>query len=137
MVLTFSEGVRAADGTLDETEISLSVGEVSTVMVDGRDMLVEVIGVPDGSCVDLSVSGIEDLAGNALVGDDDVRVKVLLADTNGDDRANLIDMAQVKSMNGAPLVEDTARFDLNRDAAVNLIDMALAKSRNGRSLTCQ
>jgi len=53
-------------------------------------------------------------------------------DTNGDKEMNLIDVAQVKSMNGAdPTAPGNARFDLNSDDNINLIDVALCKSLGG------
>jgi len=89
--------------------------------------------LPDQSCYRI------DLAGNIpeLQGDTDCMVSGLVGDTNGDGDTNLIDMAYVKSMNGAdPRVPGNARFDVNTDGNVNLIDMALVKSLNGGSATC-
>ena len=75
--------------------------------------------------------------GYPLTGDNDVHVRVLCGDTNADGDANLTDMAQVKSKNGAdPSLAGNARFDVNLDAAINLTDMALLKSLNGGSANC-
>ena len=53
-------------------------------------------------------------------------------DVNGDGQVNLVDMALVKSMNGADVTAPgNARLDVNGDGAINLIDMALVKSLNG------
>ncbi len=136
VVLTFSEIVEATDGTPDATEVSVSVGDVDSVQINAKEMIVELSGIPDESCVDLTVTGLEDLAENALVGDNDVRIKVLLGDVNGDNYTDLIDMAYLKHMHGEALDETTARFDLNLDGQIDLIDMALAKSRNGHAVAC-
>ncbi len=74
-----------------------------------------------------------DLAANisCLTGDTDCEMGVLAGDTNNDRHADLIDMAQVKNMNGE-LASQNPRFDVNLDAGtINLIDMALVKSLNG------
>ncbi len=141
VIFTFSEDVLAADGVPDETEVNLSChgvpcGTIESVSIVGDEMTVEMGGVPDATCLAITLDGIIDLAGNFLAGDYDVHIRVLLGDTNADGAANLIDMAQVKSVKGGPPDETTARFDLNCDGFINLIDMALAKSRNGGLVAC-
>ena len=64
------------------------------------------------------------------------KVAALCGDVNGDKCANVIDMAMVKSKNGAPL-PGNERFDVNCDGVINLIDMALAKGSNGRCVVYQ
>jgi hypothetical protein len=89
-------------------------------------------GLPDETCYRIDLAGVID----GLVGDTDCRVRCLIGDVNGDQNTNLIDMAFVKSKNGAPVLPDNIRFDANLDGAVNLIDMALVKSLNGHSVSC-
>ncbi len=147
VVLTFTEPIEAIDGTPDDTEVALTCdgspcGSVDAVTIVGQVMTIDISGVPDATCLAITVSGIADLVGNPLVGDHDVQVVVLAADVNSDGNADLIDMAYVKSKNGEPLSPlpcddpDFARFDLNVDGNIDLIDMALAKSRNGNSAAC-
>ena len=102
---------------------------------DGTYMVVAewLPGLPDETCYQI------DLAGNVLglLGDTDCMVLGLTGDTNGDQFTALIDMAQVKSLNGAdPTLPGNARFDVNADGYINLVDMALVKSLNGNSVTC-
>ncbi len=133
IVLTFSESVN-----IGCANISLSGGASCTGVIDlgGGAYEVGISGVPDASCLALTLIGVTDLEGMPLTGDDDVHVRALTADTNDDANADLIDMAQVKSKNGQPLGPSTARFDLNLDGSIDLIDMALAKSRNGNATSC-
>jgi hypothetical protein len=101
---------------------------------DGTTLVIEFNpGLPDEACYRI------DLATHlpCLTGDTDCLVRGLTGDTNGDGNTDLIDMAQVKSMNGAdPTVPGNARFDVNVDGNINLIDMALVKSLNGHSASC-
>ncbi len=136
VILTFSEPVVAADGVPDETEVNLSTGTLDAVSIDGNEMTIELSDVPDAMCLAITITGIIDLDGHLLSGDNNVHIRSLLADVNEDGEADLIDMAQVKSRNGEPLDAATARFDLNLDSHLDLIDMALAKSRNGNSVSC-
>lgn len=152
LVLTFNEGIKAIDGTLDASEISLSVGQVDSVTLDGLDLIVQVSGISDGSvtgagsCVDVTVSGIADLADNALVGDTDVRVVVLAGDINGsappygDNMVDLTDMAKAKAnaSSNLELTKETCLFDVNVDGGITLTDMALVKSLalKGAMVTC-
>jgi len=136
VLLTFSEAIEADDGTLDETEIDLSAGELEAAAIDGHVMTIEMSGVPDETCLAITLAGLVDLTGNPLVGDNDVHVLVLAGDTNGDGFTNLTDMAQVKAMDGSALDDSTGRFDLNFDGAINLTDMSLAKSLDGGSASC-
>jgi hypothetical protein len=133
--LTFNEPIAADDGTPD-SEVSLTCagspcGIVEAVSITDNELTVDISGIPDETCLAITVGGLSDLDGHSLTGDTDVHIVVLLGDVNGDGNANLIDMAFVKSMNGVPLAGVHARFDLNLDGNINLIDMALAKSCNG------
>ncbi len=99
----------------------------------GMTLVVEFdAGLPDQACYRINLAG--DVLG--LKGDTDCLVKGLAGDTNGDNYTDLIDMAQVKSKNGQPVVPDNIRFDVNLDGHIDLIDMALIKSLNGGSVSC-
>jgi len=81
-----------------------------------------------------------DLAGKVdcdLTGDTDCSVRVLEGDTNDNTDTNLIDFAQVKSLNGTDAAAaGMARFDVTCDGDVNLIDAARVKSLNGNDCDC-
>jgi len=139
VVLLFSEPVKAIDGVPDDTEVSLSVGTLEAVsIVDNAhpEMSIEMSGVPDESCLVITVTGIADLTDNPLTGNNQAHITVLTGDTNGDHYTDLIDMAQVKSKNGSALFGADVRFDVNLDGSIDLIDMALIKSLNGGAVSC-
>ncbi len=141
VILTFTDPVKAIDGVPDHTEVHLSAGTLGSVSIlnnADREMTIEMSGVPDETCLRIWIEEgtIANLAETPLVGDHDLHILVLCGDTNSDGSTDLIDIAQVKSMNGQPTDEVTVRFDLNLDGNIDLIDMALAKSRNGNSASC-
>ena len=65
-----------------------------------------------------------------------MHVRALVADTNQDGSANLIDMSQIRRNNGNTVAGTSARLDLNRDGSINLIDMSVARKENGHQATC-
>ena len=146
MVFTFSEDIKAIDGTPDETEVSLlcsqengysSCGTKEAVEITGNMMTVNISGIPDVRCLWVKVNGIADLEDNPLVGDNDVYIVVLAGDVNDDGNTNLIDMAAVKAKNGSdPTAPGMSKYDVNLDGQINLIDMAAVKGKNGGSAVC-
>ena len=82
IILVFNEPILAADGTPDGTEVSLSAGTLEIVSIDGPLMTVEMGGVPDLSCQTITVTGLQDLTGNPLTGDNQAHVGVLAGDVN-------------------------------------------------------
>ena len=131
LVLTFSEGIKAIDGTLDDNEVSVSAGDVDAVTLDGLDLIVELSGIDDGTCVDVTVIGIEDLAGNALVGDRDLRVNVLAGDTNGSGLVDNSDMISVRVRRGQTVANPTAQYDINVDGVIDNSDLIAVRIHRG------
>jgi hypothetical protein len=121
-------------GNVEAVDIATGISFPATSQAfDGTMLVLEFAdGLPDEACYLIDLAGII----TGLGGDTDCVVRSLVGDTNGDGSANLIDMAQLKSMNGQPVLPDNIRFDVNLDGAINLIDMALVKSLNGNSAGC-
>jgi hypothetical protein len=136
--LVFSEPVRAQDGTLDATEFTLSVGQVTGVQVSGAEVTVSVSGVTAGSCVSLSVAGIEDLQANPLAGDNDVLIRVLAGDVDANGVVNPADRTQAQLKSGVnPASAGNARFDVDRDGDIDLDDAGFVNDRIGNTASCQ
>ncbi len=135
LIFTFSEPILAEDGVPDASEVGVSAGMVQSVGIAGNELTIGLQAVPDASCLAIHLRGLVDFDGHELLGPD-ARFAVLAGDTNGDGRTDLIDMAQVKSLNGAPVATDNAWFDVNLDGHIDLIDMALIKSLNGHAVAC-
>jgi hypothetical protein len=136
ITLVFDKVVVAEDGTPDESEVALSAGALEAVTIEGSTIAVHVSGVPDASCLEITLTGVVDLDNRPVLGGR-VRLASLAGDTNGDGLTNLVDMSQVKNMNGATVPEGNVRFDVNTDGSINLIDMGAVGSLNGSWGGCQ
>ncbi|GMU24637.1 MAG: hypothetical protein AMXMBFR13_47110 [Phycisphaerae bacterium] len=142
VVLTFSADIQVLDGTPDASEISLSCGcsgpcgIVNSVSVSADSMTVNLSGVPDETCLALSVTGIADLANVPLAGDNTVHICALHGDTNADRQVASGDITQVKSRSGQTCNITNYRYDLNADGVVASGDITQVKSRSGNSTQC-
>jgi len=138
VILRFSEPVQAIDGTIDETEISLSAGTLQSVSLAGPEMNIEISGVPDQSCLRITVTGISDLTGNPLIGYNDVHIHVLLGDakTEDNDIVNIFDLGKVKSQLFKPVTLDNYMCDVNMDGIINIFDLGLVKSNLFKTVSC-
>jgi hypothetical protein len=137
IVFTFNGRVKAIDGTLDANEVQVTGATLGSVTTAGEQMFVELTGVADATCLHISLSGIEDVNGVAFVGDDDVAIRTLLGDANGDGQTASGDITQVKSVSGQVTNSTNFRRDINADGQVASGDITQVKSRSGRSVTCR
>ncbi|MBN2448698.1 MAG: right-handed parallel beta-helix repeat-containing protein [Phycisphaerae bacterium] len=89
-------------------------------------------GLPNEACYRI------DLQDNilTLTDDTDCLVQVLAGNINGDNKTDLSDMGLAKYMNGTPLTEATAKYDVTVDGKIDLTDMALIKTLNGTQAVC-
>jgi len=100
-----------------------------------------ITGVPDQSCLAITLVGVQDLAGNPLGGSNKIYIRVLQGDTNGDGQIGAADITQTKSRNGTSLGAGTLttsnfRSDVNCDGQIGAADITFVKSHNGRATTC-
>lgn len=135
IVLTFSEPVKARDGTLDASEVNLSAGVLGGVSTQDNTLTVSLSGVPDRTYVTLTLlAGLTDLADNPLSGDPDVKIGVLRGDVNADKTVNIVDLSNIKmklaSMSAPPTPVDsnTVRLDVNSDGVITVADINAAKT---------
>ena len=134
--LLLSEPVGAIDGTLDGTEIGLSLGVLEFASIEGPELSLDLSGIPDASCLNVSVTGVMDAESLPLAGGSDVQITVLTGDTNDDGSTNNTDKSWVASLNGHPVLPDNIRFDVNLDGQINNTDKSLVASLNGHGVTC-
>jgi hypothetical protein len=132
-ILNFSEPVKAADGTPDETEVSLSSGTLGSVTIDGNQMTLAITGVPDPSCLTITLAGITDLEGNALTGIASVRILVLAGDANANKTVNAQDMLAVRAHIGEMLSATNARYDVNCNGSINAQDLLAIRTKVGHT----
>jgi hypothetical protein len=137
VVVSFNEVVpQITVGTVVANDLTNggSIAASSQVIVDNGDgtSQLEIVfdpALPNEACYEIDLSQTDLCVADGQ--DLNCLVRALVGNTNGDDNTNLIDMAQVKSLNGQPVWPDNIRLDVNLDGNLNLIDMALVKSLNG------
>ncbi|GMU22475.1 MAG: hypothetical protein AMXMBFR13_25610 [Phycisphaerae bacterium] len=137
IALTFSEPIAATDGTPDATEVSISDGTLDMVTIDGSELLITMTGVPDQSCLVITLSGIADLRGHGLSGDSNVHVRVLEGDVNADGVVASGDITQVKSHSGQLADSGNFRCDLNWDGVIGSADITQVKLCSGHTVSCE
>ncbi|GMU23321.1 MAG: hypothetical protein AMXMBFR13_34000 [Phycisphaerae bacterium] len=136
LVLTFSEPVVAADGTMDAGEIGLSAGTLGTVSVVDNQVTANLSGVPNRSCFTLTLSGLTDVHGNAMTGDNTVQIRVLKGDVNSDGVVASADITQVKGASGQTVNQGNFRKDLNVDGVIASADIIQVKAASGHTASC-
>lgn len=136
IVLTFSRNVMARDNTPDATEVSLSAGVLGAVTIFGSQMIVNLSGVPDMTCLVITLSGITDSDGNLLSGDSDIHICALLGDTNGSGGVSVADVNQTRSRSGQTVNAGNFRSDTNCSGSISVADVNQVRSRSGNSVAC-
>jgi hypothetical protein len=136
LIFTFSALIKALDGTPSANEVSVSAGTVGSVSINGHTLTANLSGVPDQTCLTVVLNGLGDLSNHPLVGDNDVRIRVLVGDANGDGQVASGDITQVKSVSGQVTNSTNFRRDINADGQVASGDITQVKSRSGRSVIC-
>jgi len=138
IVLVFSEPIQVEAGISgSDGGIRIYPGTLNETIIDENLMFLNIADVTDGSCMTISISGVTDLVGNPLTGDNNVNVRVLLGDINADNLVNISDLSEVKAYFSSPLVhENNCRIDVNGDGIINELDLEtvrtnLFKSANG------
>ncbi|HOW73396.1 MAG TPA: thrombospondin type 3 repeat-containing protein [Phycisphaerae bacterium] len=102
LVLTFSVPVRAADGTLDTTEILVTGGVLGRAEVAGAQLTLFIQVEAELACVQVGVTGlVDDATGTQpLVLPGALSIAVLPADVDGNARADATDAAVTRSVCG-------------------------------------
>ena len=135
VILTFSEPVTPADGTPDETEVTLSSGTVGAVSISIDKMTIELSGVPDASCLSIAVSGLQWIR-NRPVDDTGVLIGVLTGAVDADDIVDVVDMSRVKGSLFTMVDGENFRADVNADGAIDVSDMSKVKGNLFSTVTC-
>ena len=129
IVLSFSEPIKAADGSVDcGAEVAITNGTCNSASINGSDLEIDVSS-GDAVCLEVTVAGIADMSDNPA-GDIDVQLKVLLGDTRVDinNLVNIFDFALVKANLFGPLSPTGRRCDVNVDGIINIHDMSQLKA---------
>ncbi len=137
LALSFSEPVAAIDATLDCSEVGLSSGACSAVTPAGNDLIVDLTGAAPNACLTVTLSGLEDAAGNDLTGDTDVSIRVQRGNRDSSDTVvNIVDLNAVKQNLFNPLDAGNFRSDINADGVVNIVDLNETKQSLFSNVSC-
>lgn len=128
ILLHFNKPIRPADGTLDSNEVVVSVGAVTSLAMECSTITVAIAPVPDWTWLSLTLSGITDLSGNPLVGQNQLSVIALAGDVNNDSVTSTTDVAQIRVAVGQPASTQYTREDLNCDGMITTTDLASART---------
>ncbi|GMU23505.1 MAG: hypothetical protein AMXMBFR13_35830 [Phycisphaerae bacterium] len=135
LVFTFNEAVTPSDGTLDD-EVLVSSGTILNMNLSCKTLTVNLYGVPDQSCLCISLSGLVDNRGKSLTGTTTLDLAVLYCDVNGDMQVASGDVTQVKSRSGQTTSESNFRCDVNADGQIASGDITAVKAASGNSVVC-
>lgn len=139
VVLTFNEPVRAADGSIDANELTITGAGAAVATcggVNAHELSIELSGVPDGSCVTISLAGLVDLAGNPLVGDTDVQIRVLEGDSDGNGTVEIDDLMSIRMRLFQAVDAGHLTRDVTVDGVINIVDMNAAKGNLAGTASC-
>jgi len=103
-----------------------------TLEGDGSVVRIALSGVlPNPDRYTVSLSGIEDLAGNGLEGDCSIALISLHGDATGNLKVDIGDMLAVRARSGMAVDIATARYDVNCNGVIDIGDMLAVRSRYG------
>jgi hypothetical protein len=113
--------------------VTASAGTPGAPQVNGNVLTIPLSGVPDKTCVTLTIDGITAATGSAS-GTQTVKVLALRGDVNNDHQVGITDIAQIKARSTlAPVDASTFRYDINCDGLVGATDLVQTKA--GSALT--
>ena len=99
---------------------------------DTHEYFVNLIGVPNASHVNVTLTGVTDSAN--VTGDVSAHMDVLIGDTNADGSVNSSDIGQTKSQSFHTVGSSNFREDVNVDGSIDSSDIGLVKSKSFTAL---
>ncbi len=137
LVLGFDGVVRSTGlADVDCGHFVLSRGECTSVSGSGTDTLAVMIAdVPADGCISVGIQNIKALNGGAFAGPNEIHVRTLLGDRNGDGVVNIVDLNEVKRSLFQP-TPDTFRSDISVDGVINIADLNAVKGNLFATVSC-
>ena len=134
-------GAFVALGGRDANNERVDMNSISVAVAARDATAVEITFTPaltDYARYYVSISGVTDLAGNAMMGDNDRIVTAMAGDASGDLRVNTADMSVVRGAR-TKLIDPNStvevRSDLTGDGRVNSADLSRMRPRMGNDAT--
>ncbi len=116
VILTFNRPV-------NEVDVQASAATVGAITIIADEAIVELSGVPNATCISLSI-----VTAPPLAGDSNVHIRTLAGDANGDGATNILDLVTIR--NSLNAITDSTSFpvDINVDGSISILD--LVQTRN-------
>jgi hypothetical protein len=145
VVVTFDADIVAPDGTLNAgDEVNVAVGGspnnglITGLSIVGADLTVDLSGVPDETCLTITLSGIawaHDPGG--IIAETDIEFANLVGDVTGDAVVSNADLNVFPGSLPAPAGPDTFRFDVDVNGTITVLgDRAIVQAKIGNAASC-
>lgn len=132
LIVTFDREVQTVNG-LEASNISLSSGQVHSLLIAGNTLTVQLGGVADGTNLTVGFPGIVNAVGGTPVLQQ-LRIKVLQGDVSGDGNVSLSDMLMVRDWLNRTVTADVLRGDVTADGVIDLADMLAVRDNLNRTV---
>ncbi|MGB8169542.1 MAG: carboxypeptidase regulatory-like domain-containing protein [Chthoniobacteraceae bacterium] len=127
LVFTFDQPLRAADGTLDGSEVTVTNATYQSAVFAGNTLVLTLSGAADRSIVGVTLQGLSDAAGNSLGAAAGISIRVLTGDPNQSGAVSASDLQGVKDRLTQPVTASNFLFDLNASGSLSVSDLQVVK----------
>jgi uncharacterized delta-60 repeat protein len=137
IVLTLSEPVRAEDGFIDATEVTVTGATVGLPVRFGpnNEISVRLSRVTDRATITVALHGLRDSAGNSLASPLTIKVRGLYGDADQNGRVDALDLAKIARARMSPPSSVAALIaDLDQDGRVDARDLLVVRRNLGHAL---
>jgi len=116
--------------------VTLSAGTLGAVTMAGNVLTVNLSGVPDKTCLSITISGVEDAAGGCPTAAQTIKIGCLYGDVDGSGLVDGTDATKVKSKSGQAPTAATFLLDVDSSGLIDATDATIVKSKAGNTLSC-
>jgi hypothetical protein len=129
IVIGFAEPLEACDESLDD-EVVVNVGTVSGLSLAGSELTIDLIDVPDPSCLKVHVSGLCTIGGSTPMTSETLSLIILGGDVNGSGGVTIADMSRTKKSITAVTDAYNFHIDVNCSGGITISDLSNVKAKN-------
>lgn len=126
--VTFDQAIQGVGG-LDNADVSLSSGTVSSLVINDRTLTINMTGATNAAPLVVGFPGIASAAYAGNVVSANLCFRVLAGDSSGDKRVNVLDLLQTKNQVNLSVNAGNFRVDINSDGRINVLDLLAVKAR--------
>lgn len=133
--VTFDENIFPIDGDLaDNDDVLLSSGTVTGQSIFRDTITIEVSGVTDAACLDVTFPGLQDISGNSVTAS--LGIRILAGDVDDDSGVDGDDETAASLHSGQKNSASIFRNDVNLDGIVDGFDVTIVQGAAGKTVTC-